>query len=224
MIKHISFDLWLTLIRSHPLFKWKRVEIIAEMCGLTSRDFLQIEQIIKEQDKVFERHNEMREKQILAKEMYLRLLKKINVKRWKPAENDAEILMNRSNELLINFMPQLLNDNIRHILNSLHSDGITLNLSSNTGFVEGKILKTILKELDLIRYFSFSVFSDEAGISKPSAQFFQQIHDRLQLPKSCVLHVGDNLKTDYNGAINFGFKALLIKNSNYTLDDIRTAL
>ncbi|MDR2119647.1 MAG: HAD hydrolase-like protein [Tannerella sp.] len=55
-------------------------------------------------------------------------------------------------------------------------------------------------------------------------RFFQQIYNRLQLPKTCVLHVGDNLKTDYKGAMDFGFKALLIKNTNYTLDDIRAAL
>jgi putative hydrolase of the HAD superfamily len=202
-----------------------RAEIVAEMCGLNNnQDVLQIEQMIREQDKIFEQHNEIRETQISAKEMYLRVLRKMNIRDWKPVENDAETLMNRSNELLMCFMPQLVNDNIHHILTGLHSEGITLNLSSNTGFVEGKVLRVILKKLDLIQYFSFSVFSDEVGISKPSAHFFQQIYNRLQLPKSSVLHVGDNPKTDYNGAVNFGFKALLIKNLTYTLDDIRAAL
>jgi putative hydrolase of the HAD superfamily len=224
MIKHISFDLWLTLIRSHPLLKRKRAEIVAEMCLLKNQSILQIEQMIKEQDKIFDRYNEMHETKIPANKMYLRLLTKMNTGRWKPAENDAEILMNRSNELLMNFMPQLLNENIPHILKSLYSDGITLSLSSNTGFVEGKILRTVLEKLDILQYFAFSVFSDEIGTSKPSVQFYQHIHNRLQVSKDCVLHVGDNLKTDYNGAVNFGFKALLIKNTNYTLDDIKAAL
>jgi putative hydrolase of the HAD superfamily len=198
--------------------------MVAEMCCLKNRDVLQIEQLIREQDKIFDRYNEMHGTKIPAKEMYFRLLGKMNTRHWKPAENDAETLMNRSNELFMNFMPRLLNENIPHILNSLHSEGITLNLSSNTGFVEGKILRNVLQRLNIIQYFSFSVFSDEIGTSKPSVRFFQQIYNRLQLPKACVLHVGDNSKTDYNGAINFGFKALLIKNSNYTLDDIRAAL
>jgi putative hydrolase of the HAD superfamily len=224
MIKHISFDLWLTLIRSHPLLKRNKAEIVAEMCGLKNWNILQIEQMIKEHDKIFDRYNEMYETKIPAIKMYSRLLTKMNTKHCKPTENDAETLMNKSNELLMNFMPQLLNENIPHILKSLHSDGITLSLSSNTGFVEGKILRTVLKKLDVFKYFSFAVFSDEVRTSKPSVRFFQHIYNRLQLPKNCVLHVGDNLKTDYNGAINFGFKALLIKNTNYTLDDIKAVL
>jgi putative hydrolase of the HAD superfamily len=224
MVKHISFDLWLTLIHSHPLFKRKRAEIITEMCCRRNRDILQIEQLIREQDKIFDRYNEIHETKIPAKEMYLRILRKINIGNQEPTMNDAETLMEKSNELLMNFMPVLVNKNIPHTLNSLHSEGITLSLSSNTGFIEGKILRHVLEKLGIIRYFSFSVFSDEIGISKPSGKFFQQIYNRLQLPKDCVLHIGDNLKTDYNGAVDFGFKALLIKNINYTLDDIRTEL
>jgi putative hydrolase of the HAD superfamily len=224
MIKHISFDLWLTLIRSHPLLKRKRAEIVAEMCCLKNQDILQVEQAIKEQDKIFDRYNEIYETKIPAIKMYLHLLTKMNIGRRKPTENDAGILMNKSNELLMNFMPQLLNENIPHILKSLRSEGITLSLSSNTGFVESNLLKIILKKLDIFHYFSFSVFSDEIRTSKPSVHFFQQIYTHLQLPKDCVLHVGDNLKTDYNGAVNFGFKALLINNTNYTLDDIKAAL
>ncbi|MDR2809568.1 MAG: HAD family hydrolase [Tannerellaceae bacterium] len=224
MIKHISFDLWLTLIRSHPLFKRKRAEIMVEMCGCGDGDILKIEQLIKEQDKIFDRYNEMCGTKIPAKAMYLRLLQKVSIKSHEPTMNDAETLMNRSNEMLMNFMPVLLNNDIPHMLSSLRSDGITLSLSSNTGFVEGKILRNVLTELDIIQYFSFLIFSDEVKTSKPSMQFFQEVYNRLQLPKACILHVGDNLKTDYEGAVDFGFKALLIKNTNYLLDDIKAEL
>jgi putative hydrolase of the HAD superfamily len=224
MIKHVSFDLWLTLIRSHPLLKKKRAEIVAGMCNRSEQEVPQIERVIREQDKIFDRYNEMHETKIPAKDMYLRLLQKVAAGRREPTADDAETLMNKSNELLTDFMPQLLNKNIPHILNSLHSNGITLNIASNTGFIEGKMLRSVLQKLNIIQYFSFSVFSDEAGTSKPSTRFFQQVYNRLQLPKACVLHVGDNLKTDYNGAVNFGFKALLIKNANYTFNDIRAAL
>jgi putative hydrolase of the HAD superfamily len=221
MIKHISFDLWLTLIRSHPLFKRKRAEIIADMCG-RREDILQIEQWVKEQDKVFDRHNEMYDTKIPAGEMYLRLLQKAGTGYRKFGMNDAETLMNKSNETLMNFMPTLMNSNIPYMLSSLRSEGITLSLGSNTGFVEGKVLRKVLQELNIIQYFSFFIFSDEVKTSKPSLQFFRQIYNRVQLPKSCVLHVGDNWKTDYKGAVDFGFKALLIKNTH--LDDIRAKL
>ncbi|MDR2041689.1 MAG: HAD family hydrolase [Tannerella sp.] len=224
MIKHISFDLWLTLIRSHPLLKRERAGIVAGMCSRSEQDVWQIEQLIREQDKIFDRYNEMHETQIPAKDMYLRLLRKVSAGNPEPTGEDAETLMNRSNELFMHFMPLMLNDHIPYMLNRLHAEGITLNLASNTGFIEGKILRSVLQKLGISQYFSFFIFSDEIGTSKPSVNFFQQVHNRLQLPKACVLHVGDNLKTDYNGAVNFGFKALLIKNSNYTFDDIRAAL
>jgi putative hydrolase of the HAD superfamily len=224
MIKHVSFDLWLTLIRSHPLFKRKRAEIIAEMCGCGDRELWQIEQLVREQDKVFDRYNEIHETKIPAREMYLRVLRKTGGRRHEPTAAEAEALMNRSNEMLMNYMPVLVNEAIPHLLNSLCSDGITLNLSSNTGFIEGRILRKVLPKLGIMQYFSFAVFSDEIGTSKPSARFFQQIYNRIQLPKACVLHVGDNAKTDCQGAVDFGFKALLIENTNYTLDDIRAKL
>ena len=38
--------------------------------------------------------------------------------------------------------------------------------------------------------------------------------------KDEILHIGDNYKADYLGAMNFGFKALHINNQQYTLNDI----
>jgi putative hydrolase of the HAD superfamily len=222
MIKHISFDLWLTLISSDPSFKGKKAELIADIVHPEGMNVGQIEILMREQDKIFDRYNEIYQTKIPAKDMYLQLLRKMNVKN--AAVNIAENLMNRSNELLMSYMPRLLNDNIPQMLDRLQSDGITLSISSNTGFVEGKILRIILKRLNVLQYFSFLIFSDEVQTSKPSAKFFQHIYGQLQIPKTCILHIGDNRKTDYQGALNFGFKALLLKKSNYSIDDIKAAL
>ena len=99
-----------------------------------------------------------------------------------------------------------------------------LNLSSNTGFIEGETLRTTLANMGILQYFDFLIFSDEINASKPSSHFFQHVYDHIDVPKKAVLHIGDNPKADYQGAKNFGFNALLITDPNYTINDIRTKL
>lgn len=85
-------------------------------------------------------------------------------------------------------------------------------------------MRQVLSQMDILKYFKFFIFSDEIEISKPSSYFFQKVYDKVGGHKKNILHIGDNPKTDYQGAKNFGFEALLITNSNYTIDDIRTKL
>ena len=64
-------------------------------------------------------------------------------------------------------------------------------------------------------YFSFQIYSDETGFSKPNKEIFQLVYNQIESLKSIakkeVIHIGDNKIADYNGAIKFGFNALLIK-------------
>jgi putative hydrolase of the HAD superfamily len=224
MIQHISFDLWLTLIKSHPLFKRKRAELIADGFHPKNMNVEQIDSLIRQKDKIFDRHNEMFGSKLSAKQMYLHVLRNMDSISHNVTVSDAEWLMDQANELLMEYTPQLVNEQIPDMLNSLQSEMKGLNIGSNTGFIEGKALRRILKKMGLYDFFSFFVFSDEVQSSKPSARFYEHILNGAKETKSDILHVGDHLKNDYHGAENFGFKALLITNSNYTLNDIRTNL
>ncbi|MDR1887331.1 MAG: HAD family hydrolase [Prevotellaceae bacterium] len=224
MILHISFDLWLTLIRSNPSFKRRRAELIADIYNSKSLNIMQIEEIITKKDKLYDRYNEMTGTKIPAKEMYLSVLKEINVDGRNVTAEHAERLTGQADELFMEYPPLLLNDNISYILSRLKNEDKVLNIGSNTGFTEGKTLRKVLQKINIFHYFSFCIFSDEVQTSKPSANFFQRIHDNIHVSKNQVLHVGDNPKTDYRGALDFGFDALLITNANYTLNDIRTKL
>ncbi|MDR1896335.1 MAG: HAD family hydrolase [Prevotellaceae bacterium] len=224
MIRHISFDLWLTLIKSNPLFKKRRAELIADTYNPKGLNISQIEILIKRKDKIFDRYNEMKGTKIPAKEMYLNILTDLGSVPRNVAADHAERLTRQANELFIEYPPLLLNDNIPHILNQLNSENKILNIGSNTGFVEGQTLRKALMKLNVFHLFSFCVFSDEVKTSKPSPLFFQQIYDNIHVSKNQVLHIGDNPKTDYRGAVRFGFDALLITDTNYTLNDIKTKL
>lgn len=222
MIKHISIDLWMTLIRSHPEFKLKRAELIADMFGIYNINAKVIESFVKSVDKVFDRYNEISGKKISAETMYCKVLRKIVSKDI--TLDDAAKLRKKVDILFDEYCPVFLNPEIPAILSQLKADGYTLNLSSNTGFIEGCTLRKTLTDLGIIEYFDFLVFSDEIDASKPSQRFFEKVYNRLNIEKSEVLHIGDNPKSDYQGAKSFGFDALLITDNNYTINDIRRKL
>jgi putative hydrolase of the HAD superfamily len=224
MIRHISFDLWLTLIKSNPFFKRKRAELIADSFHPKKMNVDQIEMLIRQKDKMFDKYNENYEVKVQAKYMYLEVLRSIDSQSHDIDIDDALWLMQQSNELLMDYPPQLLNEQIPNVLHNLRSETECLNLGSNTGYIEGAILRRVLEKIGIYEFFTFCIFSDEIRTSKPSDQFFQSIFDKANVPKSNILHIGDNLVTDYQGALNFGFKALLIPHSNYTLHDIKSKL
>jgi len=224
MIKHISFDLWLTLIKSHPQFKRKRAELIADKYNSKGLDLSGIEVIIRTIDKDVDKHNETTGGKVPAKEMYYRILRKTCMEADDVLYSMAESLEKESNKLFHTYMPVMLNKNVILILRWLKDAGYTLNLGSNTGFVEADTLQTVLEDIGLLQFFSFCVFSDEVKASKPSAAFFQEVYNKAGLAKEEVLHIGDNPLTDYQGAKDFGFEALLITKRDYTLDDIKERL
>lgn len=220
MIKHISFDLWLTLIKSHPLFKKKRAEYIYSNFNSKGLSIEQIDTLIRKLDKVFDWHNEHTGQKMPASAMYNTVLQfthdKFSVKM-------GEEITQYSDNLFLQYLPQLLNANIVPMLANLTDRGYTLNLSSNTGFIEGHTLQKALEQLNILHYFSFCIYSDQVEASKPSKAFFQEVYANLSVAKDEVLHVGDNPTTDYKGASDFGFRALLI-NNNYSLNDIEPKL
>ena len=224
MIKHISFDLWMTLIQSHPEFKLKRAQLIIDMFKLKDCNALEIDAFVRKVDKVFDRKNMISGQKLSANKMYCKVLQKVLPQTEVVTEERAVDLRKRSDELFIKYSPVFLNNSIKDILFNLKENGYTLNLSSNTGFVEGDILRPVLDQMGILNCFDFLVFSDEINASKPSSHFFEVVHKQASVAKNEILHIGDNPKADYMGAKSFGFDALLITDDNYTLNDIRRKL
>ena len=223
-IKNISFDLWMTLIRSHPEFKLKRAELISETFNIKTISPKEIDGFIRSVDNVFDRYNMISGKKLSANKMYQELLQRLVPKSEEVTLEATIKFRNKADALFLEYRPVFMNDNIPQILSQLKNDGYILNLSSNTGFIEGETLRATLADLGIIEYFDFLIFSDEIDASKPSSHFFQHVYNHINAAKNEVLHIGDNPKADYQGAKNFGFNALLITDPNYTINDIRTKL
>lgn len=221
MIRFLSFDLWLTLIKSNPLFKKERADFIAERFNPKGYSSRKVFSIIQDIDRSCDCHNEISGKKMATELMYELILKELG---FKSDSIDQQLLSEVKisvNELFYQYPPMMLNDQIIPMLIQLKREGYALNISSNTGFIEGVYLLKSKILWELFRLFDFAIFSDEIDASKPSPLFFEQVFKRIDGEKLEVLHIGDNFKADFLGAQGFGFNALLIENRDYTIEFIK---
>jgi putative hydrolase of the HAD superfamily len=71
-------------------------------------------------------------------------------------------------------------------------------------------LRGLLRALKLDRYFEAIAISCEVGFPKPSPVLFHHAAEKLGLPPGSILHIGDSLELDIEGARTAGFHALQI--------------
>ncbi|BFM43772.1 hypothetical protein CFS9_24130 [Flavobacterium sp. CFS9] len=120
-----------------------------------------------------------------------------------------------TDSLFMNYKPELIFPDTKKLFQEITNEDKTINILSNTAFIKGRTLRKLLAYYELTDFFKFQIYSDEVGFSKPNNEIFQLVFDEINTFKSTekkqILHVGDNSVADYNGAINFGFDAHLLK-------------
>ena len=214
--KHISFDLWLTLIKSHPEFKAKR--------NLLYKDFFSIDKPIEEVAAVIRKFdvltnsiNEKVGRNFDTFEIFYFIIDALGIDINNYGRPQLQEFYKHTETLLLEYKPILLHENIPLVLKQIKDEGKTTNILSNTAFIKGSSLRKVLAAHGLNEYFTFQAYSDETGYSKPAMQMYQYAYNEIlklgNIAKHDVLHVGDNAISDYNGAINFGFNAHLIINT-----------
>lgn len=212
--KHVSFDLWLTLIKSNPLYKPKRNQLF--------KDFFEIDlptdevaSKVRYYDNACNLINEKTGGNIDTLQIFGLILTSLNVTSYTQQKLDS--FYAETEDLFFKYPPYFINPNTAAVLSHLTNNGISINLLSNTGFIKGKTLRKFIENSSLHTYFNFQVYSDECLFSKPNNQIFEQAYQQIKLinplAKSEVLHVGDNLHADYEGARSYGFNSVLIKNT-----------
>jgi len=91
-------------------------------------------------------------------------------------------------------------------LNSLRADGIPVAIISN--WQAG--LQHFVRALRLGDLVDVVVGSADLGVAKPDSRIFLETARRLGVPPGEILHIGDTLLDDVEGAIGAGFQALLL--------------
>ncbi len=93
-------------------------------------------------------------------------------------------------------------DGARELMIDLQSKGYQMTLVTN-GLED--IQKARLKNTQFASYFNAIIISEEIGLSKPHAPYFEYTFDQIGNPdKSDVLMIGDSLNSDIRGGNQFG--------------------
>ncbi|MES2277648.1 MAG: HAD family hydrolase [Bacteroidota bacterium] len=220
--KHYSFDLWLTLIKSNPLFKQQRSRIFHQQFNTLGKPLEEVERIFRQVDVMCNSINETTGKNIDAEEMYLMVISQINDNKICLQDIDVQTLYLQMEALIFEYLPVIYCDRTPEVLAYIKQNPAnTISILSNTGFIKGIILRKVLKQLGIDQYFDFQLYSDEAGLSKPNKAFFQLMLNEVsaikQIELNEIIHIGDNPKADIWGADMAGISSLLVNSNNTSI-------
>lgn len=225
--KHYSFDLWLTLIKSNPVFKQERARVFYERYNRKGKSLEEVSAVFRQVDLMVNSINEKTGKNVDAEEMYLMVISIINDFSTDFADIDVDVLYADMEQLIMENMPLVYCGDSLGVLYKLKESGLsTTSLLSNTGFIRGVTLRKILAELRLDELLDFQLYSDEVRMSKPNAQFFKLMLDtidrnkHIELDLAEVIHIGDNPHADVKGAEALGIKSLLINSNHLSIKEL----
>ena len=88
------------------------------------------------------------------------------------------------------------------------ADKYQLGIISDTGMTAGTFLRDMLKNNEILDYFSVQTFSDETGCTKPDVVQYRTTLEKMGVNPSEALHIGDLVRTDITGAKNAGMYAI----------------
>jgi putative hydrolase of the HAD superfamily len=223
VIQHISFDLWQTLIRSHPNFKKLRTVLL-----MTHFDLKQGLEVVhattQKWDIFFCQMNERTGGNILNFEMVYLILNDLGCEMESVTQEKLQSFFDKMEALFWENQPLLIDENIVEVFAKWREKDITLSILSNTGFIRGNILRRYLQEKGMDDLLHFQLYSDELGVSKPNKKIFEHVYTFVSQFKSIgkqgILHVGDNPIADVKGAENYGLKSFLVAANQTNLSEI----
>ncbi len=226
--KHYSFDLWMTLIRSNPAFKSKRTKFFYDHFNNHEKTLEEVGIIFSQIDVMCNAINEKTGGNIDAEEMYLMVINTMNNYHYPFQDIDLYALYKEMEQLVFKYTPVFYSEETGDILRRLKQEAgdSTFSLLSNTAFIKGRTLRTVLQMIELDNYFDFQLYSDEIGMSKPNKELFKLmvniIKEKRATPVSLteIVHIGDNAKADSWGAEQVGISSILINSNDQTIRNL----
>jgi putative hydrolase of the HAD superfamily len=202
-IKAVSFDIWNTLLKSNPDFKNMRIKRIAHALGIDDIDL--VTKVVMSVDEACDAETDITGEQFGPVDRLDRV--SIDLGEYMTLKS-ANKLISDIESLFLSNPPALKESTIIPTFEELKSRGIKIAVLSNTGFINGNVMRKALKKLSIESYIDVSIFSNEIGYAKPHRRVFEHVILDLKCKCNTIVHVGDNKKADYLGAQNAGLEAL----------------
>ncbi len=227
-IKHFSFDLWFTLIRSNPLFKKERATYFHKNFNSLGKPLEEIENVFRKMDLMCNAVNETTGKNVDSDEIYLMIIYELNNSLSVFGQINIVEIYNDIEKLVFQYMPEVYNAQTIESLDRIRQlEGNTLSILSNTAFIKGSTLRRVNEHIGLSGFFDFQIYSDEVGFSKPNQQIYSlmlnevsSVRKENQVTKNQIAHIGDNPVADIQGAINAGVQAFQINTNDKIISSI----
>ncbi|OZH52161.1 hydrolase [Hydrocoleum sp. CS-953] len=112
--------------------------------------------------------------------------------------------------------PWFVYPDVKPALTKWRDSGINLAVLSNFD----SRLYPVLSALNLVDFFSDITISTEVGAAKPDRKIFAAALQKYNCTIEEVLHIGDSLTADYEGAINVGIKAFLLNRNTVSQPEV----
>ena len=209
-IKHISFDVWNTLISANPRYAEERTEIIAYFAGVSPRvageAYRHVKKILDENAANMVCGDEYH--------AWYALGRHLNVDR-----KAAEQMKKYCEQAFLAHPPTIHEDLLGHLM--VLAWQYELSIKSNTNFIPGHVLAQAVG-FDRMPWWSFMHFSDQHSLCKPDPLFFALTFLACKDEEICndeILHVGDSEIFD-GKCVDIGFKFCHIKNPEDLLNKL----
>lgn len=212
----VSFDLWLTLIKSDgSTFKTLRNKMFGEYLAPDMKAEM-FDAITREVDKQADRVAETRGNDVMFDERVSMVAYTVGAPT--PSDLLIEELYEKQTSIFKNHRPVLLNPKTPQILAELRQEHKTA-LVSNTGFIHEAEMRDALSDIGLGEAFDHMLFSNEVGFAKPDPRMYGRLIEAAGVEATYITHVGDNYLADVEGARSLGMNAIHLA-SGMTIEDL----
>ncbi len=214
-IRAVTFDLWDTLIQEAPRGAERVAAIRIDGIGriLESAGQRRSQADLERAYSMTGNHLEIiwgRHEDVSPREQVEYLLECLDAgfpKELTPAVlDDIEVVYSNS---MLRHRPRLL-PGATEALQQVRDTGVAMGLISNTGKTPGAVLRTMLRQMDILDNFQVSTFSNEVRARKPARKIFEVTLAKLGVDARDAVHVGDNRAADVKGAMDVGMRAILV--------------
>ncbi len=121
-------------------------------------------------------------------------------------ESMSSLLSSRYKEIVEKVESWVDYPETKPVLERLRRTDLRLGMVSNAS----GLLRKVLDNLDLARYFDFILVSSEVGFRKPDPEIFRMAARRAGTAPNRAVFIGDRLATDVMGATRAGMNAILL--------------
>lgn len=202
MYKHISFDVWNTLLYPNPVFNKKRLKSISEMFKIPHELVVASYSFTKKYVDYSAAHHK---RAFTTDEVYDIFCNNI----CSAFIENKETIRAETERLFLEYPPLVIVP-VKETLIRLRNAGIRMSIASNSNFISGKIMGPFLDDA-IEKLFDFKIFSDLEKKVKPSQEFYDIIIRNAAFPVENILHIGDDSICD-GEAERYGLGVRLIEN------------